>query len=93
MIRRSLNEASFKGELDVHAWRDEWAESMRARFNDGDPTMAANGEAAWDQQVEEAAGDLYDQIEAAKVSVEEKLLNGGYFRERGANRTRVRSRY
>lgn len=67
--------------VDLHAWRDQWADAMKASYSTDDPVMAEYGEAAWEQQCEDAASDLYDGLESAVAEAEARLTGGSYWRD------------
>jgi len=67
------------GNIDLHVIRDQWAEEMKMRYDEGDPSMEHLGQAAWDAQVEDAASELYDEFERVLNDVEQKLTEGEYY--------------
>jgi hypothetical protein len=84
-IQMPPNFSSSISEIDLHTWRDQWADAMKAQYNPNDPSMEALGQQEWHNQVEAAAGDLWDALVDAVADVEGALINGEYL-SRGPGR-------
>lgn len=59
----------------VREVEDEW----RDMYDDGDPTMAHLGRAAWERQVSTACDYLVDEIQVALGKIETKLTDGEFY--------------
>lgn len=58
---------------------EEMREQWMGMYDSADPSMAALGEAAWEEQVEQALESLETRILAEIVAVESELINGEFY--------------
>lgn len=73
--------------VDFHVWRDQWVEAMKAKFDSqtqGPTRTKSSRESDFDDEVEAAAGDLYDEIVNVVSRIEDALDNGGYHHRPGS---------
>lgn len=61
---------------------DAWGGQMLSAYDEHDPSMAALGEEAWEEQVMAAVEELSVAVQAALDDVEARLVGGEFYTHR-----------
>ena len=77
---RKLHEGSIGIGDKVRELIERWESDMCNAYDASDPSMAAGGEEAWQEQCIEAAVELQDAIDEVLEAAEAKLVSGDHWR-------------
>jgi hypothetical protein len=87
-LRESENEFAASDQFKARSDQDvvgQMVDVFRAGnpYDPGDPVMEETGEQAWNDQLDRACDELYDQLTEVVTDVHERLVNGEFYSERG----------